>query len=203
LLGTFSALSAAATATTTTATFAVLGFLDRTRLRLGNGRRLFGSCTRFLHRPGFARRALFLHVARSLTRVIARLVALPLPGLTISPWWLRRALRGPGLRSFTLLIPGALSTLTRLNATLVALISAPITVLPSAPAAWRFGANRCGLRRRFRRFGPEPSQHLGEPVFLRECFDTALDGHRRGSTRRDALDHRFLARLLGFVLPLL
>jgi hypothetical protein len=131
LLGSFSALSAAATATTTATTFAVFSFLDRTRLRLGDGGRLVDSCTRFLHRPGFARRALLLRLARSLTCVIARLVALPVPGFTISPCWLRRALRGPGLRPFALLIPSALSTL----ATLVALISAPITVLPAAPAA--------------------------------------------------------------------
>jgi hypothetical protein len=85
LLGPFSALSAAATATTTTTPFAVLSFLDGTRLRLGDGRRLVDRCTRFLHRPGFARRALLLRLARSLTGVIARLVALPIPGLTISP----------------------------------------------------------------------------------------------------------------------
>jgi hypothetical protein len=85
LLGTVSALSAATTATTTTTPFAVLSFLDRTRLRLGDGRRLVDSCTRFLHRPGFARRALLLRLARSLACVIARLVALPVPGLAISP----------------------------------------------------------------------------------------------------------------------
>jgi hypothetical protein len=85
LLGPFSALSAATTATTTTTSFAVLSFLDRTRLRLGDGRRLVDRCTRFLHRPGFARRALLLRLARCLTCVIARLVALPIPGLTISP----------------------------------------------------------------------------------------------------------------------
>jgi hypothetical protein len=85
LLGPLSAISAAATATTTATAFAVFGFLDRTRLRLGDGRRLVHNCTRFLHRPGFARRALLLCVARSLTCVIARFVALPIPGLTISP----------------------------------------------------------------------------------------------------------------------
>ena len=85
LLGPLSAISAAATATTTATTFTVFSFLDRTRLRLGDGRRLVGGCTRFLRRPGFARRALFLRLARSLTCVIARFVALPIPRLTISP----------------------------------------------------------------------------------------------------------------------
>src|ERR1700680_2227517 len=133
----FAALSAAATATTTTTPFAVLSFLDCTRLRLGDGRRLVGSCTRFLHWPRFARRTLLLRLARSLTWVIARLVALPVPGLTVSPCGWRRALRGPRLRHFALLVASALSTLTRLSATLVALIPAPITVLPSAPGTWR------------------------------------------------------------------
>ena len=85
MLGPLSAISAAATATTTATTFAVFSFLHRTRLRLGDGRRLIHGCTRFLHRPGFARRALLLCVARSVACVIARLVALPIPGLTIAP----------------------------------------------------------------------------------------------------------------------
>src|ERR1019366_1966464 len=147
LLGPLSAVPAAATATATAATFAVFAFLDRARLGLGNGRRLICCCLRFLRWPGFARRTLLLRLARSLTCVTACFVALPFSGLTLSPCGLRSGLRGPWLRTIALRVQ---LPLTRLVATLVALISPPVTVLASAPTSFarRFGANRCSLRRR-------------------------------------------------------
>jgi hypothetical protein len=159
LLRALSAVPAATAATATATTFGVFTFLDRARLRLGDGRHLVGRCTRLLRRPGFAWRTLLLRVARSLACVIAWLVALAVPRLTLSPCLLPAALRRPRLRPFALLIPCALAGLARLVATLLALISAPIAVLTSAPArvARHFGSNRRCLHCRLRRFRPKPS----------------------------------------------
>ena len=158
LLRALSAVPAATAPTATATTFGVFAFLDRARLRLGDGRHLVGRCTQLLRRPGFARRTLLLRVARSLACVIAWFVALPVPRLTLSPCLLPAALRRPRLRPFAL-IPLALAGLARLVATLLALISAPVTVLTSAPThvARRFGSNRCSLHCRLRRFRPKPS----------------------------------------------
>ena len=163
LLRALSALPAATAPTATPTTFGVFTFLDRARLRLGDGRHLVGRCTRLLRRPGFAWRTLLLRVARSLACVIAWFacfVALPVPRLTLSPCLLPAALRRPRLRPFALiaLITCALAGLARLVATLLALISAPIAVLTSAPArvARRFGSNRWSLHCRLRRLGPKP-----------------------------------------------
>jgi hypothetical protein len=150
LLRALASFPAAAAPPATPATFTVFGFLGCARLRLGDGCHLVDRCARFLRRSRLAWRTLFLRVARPLTAVIASVVALPIPRLTL-PAWRLTTLRRPWLRPVAL-IPLAVTSLARLVATLLALVSAAVAVLTSAPAhiARRFGPNGCRLHGRRR-----------------------------------------------------
>src|SRR5690348_5993346 len=81
-------------------------------------------------------------------------------------------------------------------------MTAAIAVVPAASARLvdRFAPG--GWRRGLGGFGTEPSEDLVEPVDFRTRLRDRLDRHRRGCTRGDALDHRFLSRLLGLFLLL-
>ena len=103
LLGALTAIPSSTAAAAATATLAVLDFLDCAGLRLGDGRRLVGACTRFLGRPRLARRTLLLTFARAVVAPVAALsFALAIARLALTSC-LRSAVRRPRLGAIALI----------------------------------------------------------------------------------------------------